>query len=245
MRNMILISLMLVLVGCVTAGVEQRPAEPHQSGPAVEQPLAEPEPRKHALPQDFVITTGVHGNEPSGARLQPELERAGFNVFGPCNPWGIKHNKRGLEDGRDLNRLFGRNDVPEAEAVKEWLKENPPAFLLDLHEDPGGEACYLIVNGPEDDIGQRIVAALKDDWKFENDFEMWGIQGSGGVLQPTREDLNFQAFMKVYSLAFYAWKTYGCTGIVVECPGAWPQSKKMKFHQAVIDTALKLRAATD
>jgi hypothetical protein len=242
---MLIVLLALSLVACVKSQTESPGIQISYCQPEVVEPeqKSEPEPpAKELAPQDFIITTGVHGDEPSGAMLQPELEEAGFNVFGPCNPWGLKNNKRGLEDGRDLNRLFGRDDVPEAEAVKDWLKENPPAFLLDLHEDPNGEACYLIVNGPDDDIGRRIVDALKDDWEFADEINMWGIKGTDGVVHPTRQDLNFQAFTKVYSLAFYAWKTYGCTAIVTECPGSWPMDKKKRYHQAVIDTAIELRS---
>jgi hypothetical protein len=111
---------------------------------------APPEP---APKLDIVVTTAVHGNEPSGYHVQEQLAEQGFIVFGPCNPWGLKHNKRHLENGDDLNRSFADSDYPEVLAVKKFLAENTPGLLLDLHEDPDGTGCYLIQHGPDDDIG--------------------------------------------------------------------------------------------
>lgn len=239
MKNIARMMVLLLLAGCSSRAVTPAPEAVNESG--IDQSEAKVSIIATAKPnQSFIITTGVHGDEPSGARLQPELEKLGYNVFGPCNPWGLANNKRHLKDGQDLNRVFGSDDVPEAQAVKAFLKDNPPKFLLDLHEDPNGEACYLIVNGPDDEIGRQVVAALKDDWNFAPEVDMWGVKGTDGVLQPSYQQLQFQAFAKIYSLAFYAWKTYGCTAIVVECPGSWPMEKKKKFHLAVIKTAEKL-----
>ena len=180
--------LLLLIVGCSSKPVQTKPDPTPEAAiePVVETSDATETSTPAAKPaQDFIITTGVHGNEPSGARLQPLLEELGYNVFGPCNPWGLENDNRHLQDGQDLNRVFGSTDVPEAEAVKAFLKDNPPAFLLDLHEEPDGEACYLIVNGPDDEIGRKIVDALKDDWDFAAEVNQWGVKGTDGVVQPS------------------------------------------------------------
>jgi hypothetical protein len=187
----------------------------------------------------IVIVGGVHGNEPSGALVLPELEQRGFVVFGPANPWGMEHGSRYLEDGQDLNRIFARDDVPEVAAVKEFLRENPPRLLLDLHEDPRAEAAYLIQHGPDDDIGRRIIDALKDEFEFEPRPRYMVVEGEDGLLKPEMSHLRLMRFGGVYGLAYYAWLEYGCTTLVVECPGSWPMEKKKAYHLRVVELAHK------
>lgn len=225
-------------------GETQQPAAVVADEPACN-PTPEPKPAPAPEPETpshpgFVVTTGVHGNEPSGYLIKPDLEALGFTVYGPCNPWGIENNRRHLEDGRDLNRMFGRDDCPEAETIKQWLADNPPSFLLDLHEDPDGTAPYLIQHGPDDDIGRRIVDALKDEYEFDPEPQFMMVKGEDGLLNPDGKTLAMMAFMKIYGLGFYAWATYKCTAIVVECPGSWPEEKRKAYHLKVVQTAARL-----
>ena len=199
------------------------------------EPETVPAPKKN-----IVVTTGVHGNEPSGYYIKDKLTELGFTTYGPCNPWGIENNNRHLEDGRDLNRMFGRTDCPEAEKIKEWLGENNPDFLLDLHEDPDGSAPYLIQNGPDDDIGRRIVDALKDEYDFDPAPKFMMVTGEDGLLKPELNVLRLMALAKIYGLAYYARATFDCTAIVVECPGSWDVEKRKAYHLAVCTTAHKL-----
>lgn len=198
--------------------------------------------REVVVPPDMVITTGVHGNEPSGYLIQDELIDIGFTVFGPCNPWGIRNDSRFLEDGQDLNRIFAKDDAEEVRAVKEFLDENPPGLLLDLHEDPDGKGAYLIQHGPDDDIGRRIIEALSDRYEFEPEPRFLMVSGEDGLLKPTMEHLRALALLGVYGLAYHAWKTFGCTSIVVECPGSWPEVKRKQYQRDVVQTAARLYA---
>jgi hypothetical protein len=188
---------------------------------------------------DIVVTTGVHGNEPSGVHAMDELKLRGFIVFGPCNPWGFENNKRHLENGDDLNRSFADSDYPEVLAVKKFLAENPPGLLLDLHEDPDGTGCYLIQHGPDDDIGRRIIDAMKDEFEFHPNPRFLLVKGEDGLLLPTIEQLRALKLFKIYGLAFHAWDTYGCTAIVTECPGSWDMEKKKAYQLRVCELAKK------
>ena len=203
-------------------------------------PATAPEPDKPKFRTDIVITTGVHGNEPSGYLVQDKLKEMGFTVFGPCNPWGIANGKRHLRDGRDLNRCFALTDCAEAEAVREFLRNNKPGLLLDLHEDPDGTHPYLIQNGPEDDIGRRIIDALKSKYEFDTAPSWSFVEGKDGLIKPPRELLAMQKLTRVYSLGYYTWLTYGCTAFTVECPGSWPEEKRKKYCLRVCEVARAL-----
>jgi predicted deacylase len=187
-----------------------------------------------------IITGGVHGDEPSGALLLPELRDAGLVTFGPCNPWGVANDSRFLADGRDLNRSFHRDDCPEAEAVRAFLAEHPPALLLDLHEDAAAPEAYLIQHGPDDDLGERIVAALEGELAFHPRPSFALLTGENGVLKPSALVLRGVALSRFYGLAFHAWLTYGCTTFVVECPGQWSLDDKKRCHRLIVETAHRL-----
>lgn len=248
MKTLMLFSLMVVLFAACSSGrIAPRAPLPEPPAPAPQpepEPAPEPEPTIADLTSDMVITTGVHGNEPSGYLIQQQLIELGFNVFGPCNPWGIDNNKRELENGADLNRVFALEGYPEADAVKEFLKANPPGFLLDLHEDPNGKGAYLIQNGPEDDIARKIIEELKDEFEFDPEPRSV-IQGEDGLVKPTLQQLRGLLFLKVYGLGVYAWANYGCTAIVVECPGTWPEDKRKKYQLRVCEVARELYAQTN
>ncbi|MBP9892846.1 MAG: succinylglutamate desuccinylase/aspartoacylase family protein, partial [Planctomycetes bacterium] len=121
LASVAMLILSMALAAC--SGPTRHPVEgdsPKANAPANQPQLKEPEkPKEPAKPvwtKRVVITTGVHGNEPSGYLVQDQLKELGFTVFGPCNPWGIKNNKRELEDGRDLNRFFQDDTIPQVKA---------------------------------------------------------------------------------------------------------------------------------
>lgn len=215
------------------------------SVPPAPSPEPEPEP-KHARPplrDDVVVTGGVHGDEPSGALVLGELAATGVKTFGPCNPWGLENNSRFLENGRDLNRSFARTDTPEVDAVKAFLAENPPGLLLDLHEDGKATGAYLIQHGPDDDLGRRIVTALKHELAFEARPRFTVIEGDDGVLAPSAMMLAAAEMSRMYGLAFSAWRTFGCTTFVVEVPRAWSLEERKRAHRLIVHTARELFSA--
>lgn len=183
------------------------------------------------------MTGGVHGDEPSGALVLPELEALGFATFGPCNPWGFAHHKRGLADGRDLNRSFARDDVPEVAAVQRFLEARRPALLLDLHEDRDAAGGYLIQHGPDDDLGRRVIRALGDEFAIDPEPSFLVVTGEDGVLRPSAAVLGVVELSRFYGLAFHAWLALGITTLVVECPRGWPLADRLRWHRRVVETA--------
>jgi hypothetical protein len=180
----------------------------------------------------IVITGGVHGNEPSGALALPALARRGFVTAPPCNPWGLMHARRELESGRDLNRAFADGGCAEAERVRQFLLEHPPALLLDLHEDSRAPGPYLIQYGPDDAIGERIVAELSGRWPFAPRPRFGPVVGRRGLIRPPR--------WMVTVVGLSPWRTFGATGCVVEAPSGWPIEERIEFHLAVAEAAAKL-----
>ncbi|SVD46301.1 uncharacterized protein METZ01_LOCUS399155, partial [marine metagenome] len=114
----------------------------------------------------IVLTGGVHGNEPAGARAVEQIRhwpiRRGRLIVVP------RVNKPGLEKGtrylpgepparRDLNRNFPKtgSDKPTrgelAQALWALIKEEKPAWLIDLHEG------YDFHQLNSDSVGSSII----------------------------------------------------------------------------------------
>ncbi|HRJ79985.1 MAG: hypothetical protein HPKKFMNG_00654 [Planctomycetes bacterium] len=246
MKTCLLLALTLVLGACVGPARSPAPESPVAAcSPALEATEQPQEKAPEKAPRKFtrrvVVTTGVHGNEPSGYLVQETLSADGFVVFGPCNPWGIQNNKREMEDGRDLNRLFGDATVAQVKAVHDFLSANRPDLLLDLHEDPtGAKGPYLIQNGPKSDIGRRIIEALRDEYAWDP-APAWGpVKGEDGLIKPTSQMLAWQKSFKVYSLAAYAYFEYGVPTLTVEVPGEWDMERKKAYQLKVCRVAREL-----
>lgn len=246
MKTCLLLALMLVLGACAnparTLASGPEPASPRPAPEVVEKPAPQAqEPPAPRFTKRVVVTTGVHGNEPSGYLVQEQLAAEGFVVFGPCNPWGIANNRREMEDGRDLNRLFGDAGVPQVKAVHDFLNAHRPDLLLDLHEDPtGAKGPYLIQNGPKSEIGRRIIDALRADYAWDP-APAWGpVKGEDGLIKPTAQMLAWQKSFKVYSLAAYAYFEYGVPTLTVEVPGEWDMERKKTYQLRVCRAAREI-----
>ncbi|MCC6525451.1 MAG: succinylglutamate desuccinylase/aspartoacylase family protein [Polyangiaceae bacterium] len=249
-RRSVLASALGALGALLANGCPRAPLEParasapppagdkHAPVPSARGSTAAPPPPGPWRPRSEVaVTGGVHGDEPSGALVLPELEALGFATFGPCNPWGVAHHARELADGRDLNRSFARDDVPEVAAVQRFLAARRPALLLDLHEDRDAAGGYLIQHGPDDDLGRRIIRALGDEFAIDPEPSFLVVHGEDGVLRPSATVLRMVELSRFYGLAFHAWLALGITTLVVECPRGWPLAERMRWQRRVVETA--------
>ena len=186
----------------------------------------------------LVVTGGVHGDEPSGTAALAPLAAGGITTFGPCNPWGLARGRRTLEDGRDLNRCFARADCAEATRVRTFLVEHRPTLLLDLHEDRGADAPYIIQYGPHDDLGARIVAQLSArQARFEARPRFGPVKGERGVLRPSSFWLGLVGVSRQWPLVYWAHRTFGVTACVIEVPGAWSLDRRVSMHLEIVRTA--------
>ncbi len=188
------------------------------------------------------ITGGIHGDEPSGAMALGPLRDRGFDVFGPCNPWGLKNGRRTLENGRDLNRMFASGNCAESRAVREAVLSTSPVLLLDLHEHRAASRPYLIQFGPRDNIGAQLVNVLKDQFQFEQRPRFGPLRGRGGLLHPSSAVLWLVGVWRRWPLAYWFWRATGRTGLVAEAPGAFSIEQRVEFHLALAQAARELTA---
>ena len=134
-----------------------------------------------------LVTGGIHGNEPAGARAAAQIAswtvaRGRLIVVPRCNPPALAERTRrlpGLEgDAGDLNRHFPRRgdavDAPvseQADRIWSFVLDREPDVLLDLHEGYGVRAAgsksvgssVLTARDEDQDHQQVMLAAINSE----------------------------------------------------------------------------------
>jgi len=109
----------------------------------------------------LLVLGGVHGNEQAGLlAIVPLLRAIGeglapdvdVRILTPVNAVGAAEGSRYNADGFDINRDFVRFETREAQLVRQVFEEQPPDFMISLHEGPQ-PATFLFAN--------RLVAPSK------------------------------------------------------------------------------------
>jgi predicted deacylase len=116
-----------------------------------------------------LVSGGVHGDEPTGARValewvehvlaHPSLrERVAFTVLPVVNPSGLANHQRKNAQGQDLNRAFPEGSI-ETSAIARSLRGDPFDLFLDLHGTL--ESGFMLIRGGDDrGMSARILRAM-------------------------------------------------------------------------------------
>ena len=191
-------------------------------------------------PQNVLITTGIHGDEPAGPEAVLQFleqdhgsQNFNFTIFPCLNPWGYVHNRRKNKDNKDINRSFGEDPVTEAKLVKTLLKGQRFDVYLDLHEDYDATGFYLY-EGKHDKqwIGSHIIK---------------NVQKIGPI--DTETDENDIPLGKGHLMADPAWGTRGIVSyththhadhvFIFETPTGHAIETRVAMHLTALDTVLK------
>jgi len=119
-----------------------------------------------------VVTGGIHGNEPAGARSAEQIRhwpiiRGKLIVVPRVNAAGLRENTRFLpnasEERQDLNRNFpgaGIADEPRGEiatALWKFVVAQNPDWLFDLHEGFEFNTSHKPRRGRDKSVGSSII----------------------------------------------------------------------------------------
>lgn len=119
-----------------------------------------------------IITGGIHGNEPAGYRAADQIRhwpirRGKLIVIPRVNTFGldadIRYVPEAPEDQKDLNRNFpspGIADNPRGEiatAVWQFVVEQDPDWVFDLHEGYEFNISHRPKNGKSKSVGSSII----------------------------------------------------------------------------------------
>jgi murein peptide amidase A len=144
-------------------------------------------------PLNIYVSTGVHGDEPSGPltilrMLREDAWPDASLWLMPClNPTGFRLNTRENADGIDLNREYRQPKAAEVRAHIQWLERQPSFDLsLLLHEDWEANGFYVYELNPENrpSLAEHIVAAVRIHCPIESAEKVDDWDCVGGIIRP-------------------------------------------------------------
>lgn len=199
-----------------------------------------PNPRKN-----IYISSGVHGDEPSGPLALLELLQENrwpddMNLWlVPCvNPTGFRQNTRENALGIDLNRDYRHLNTVEVQAHVRWLEQLPDFDLtILLHEDweANGFYVYELNRGNLPGQAELLIesickicpietATLVDDWECR-----------GGIIRPQIDPMDRPQWAEALYLGVH--KTP--QSYTLETPSDFPLPLRVKAHTHAVRTILE------
>ncbi len=195
---------------------------------------------------------GVHGDEPAGvwgllewAEANPEVLRDRALLILPClNPWGLVNNRRSDAEGRDLNRLFHRADLPLIAAWRKTVGSARFGAALHLHEDYDARGLYLYeLTVPELALGEKGMRGAESVIPRDPRDEIEGLPFAGGILRRTG-DLGRVVEEELdggYPEAIYVFQHHASAAITFETPSEfslWHRVRaQVRFLDSVVGTS--------
>jgi len=192
-----------------------------------------------------LITGGTHGDEPAGieavmAFLQRDasafLPHINFEVLVCLNAYGYVHNTRHNFQDIDVNWAWERDDVPEVQVVKEWVRGRYFEFIFDCHEDWESPGFYLYeLRRGAAGISEEVVAAVEKVCPLNLDDEIEGIAAAGGIVSTdavkTEEEKGKGIPIELYN-------GYTDHLLTSESPTEFDMEVRVGAHMAALDVVL-------
>jgi murein peptide amidase A len=193
---------------------------------------------------NIYVSTGIHGDEPSGPLAVLELLRENIwpeaNLWlVPCiNPTGFRLNTRENEEGIDLNRDYRRLRSAEVAAHVRWLQRQPNVDLtLILHEDWEANGFYVYELNPEkrSSLAELMIEAAREVCPIESAelVDLWDCRG--GIIRPQVQPKDRPDWAEaIYMIANNSLQNY-----TLETPSDFPLPLRVKAHVHVTRRALR------
>ena len=204
----------------------------------------------------FLLSTGIHGEEPGGTTgflhwLEHDaakwLRIFRIDAFPCLNPYGFERGERYDAEGRDLNRCFREENPPPAVGmVKGVLEGTRFAMAVDMHEDCDYFGFYVyerLPKGPT--VAPALLARMALEGPISNGEEGDMEIDEGIVRMEWPKDLSLEEAAKSrdkWPLAFYLYFVADHV-ITVETPGRQPLAVRVRMQRAAVETALSFTQA--
>jgi len=201
----------------------------------------------------LLVVGGVHGNEPAGARAAEQIRhwpvvKGRLVVVPRANVPGLEANTRFLpgepEDRRDLNRNFPGDRLEDgargeiARALWEFVEEQDPDWILDLHEGYEFHVSHQPPKGKEKSVGSSVI--YRKDPCLDPIARRMQEAANGLVSDPARRFVLLDRGPKKTSLVGACTKHLGVRGMIVETTfSRQPVSLRTREHRAMVNVLMR------
>jgi hypothetical protein len=191
------------------------------------------------------LSAGIHGDEPASTEACLEwmastpLSSGDFNamVFPCLNPWGLVNNRRTDADGRDLNRTYHDDAVPQTAAHKAALAGRHFDLALALHEDYDANGVYIYeVRGARPYWAEELLVAAARHVPADT---RRTIEGRGSRAGIVRRTITLD-MMPEHPEAFVLFFNHTDRTLTLETPSEAHIDARVAAHTAMIERAVRL-----
>jgi protein MpaA len=192
-----------------------------------------------------LITGGTHGDEPAGveavmAFLQRDvsafLPHLSFEVLVCLNAFGYVNNTRHNFQDIDVNWAWARDDVPEVQVVKEWVRGRYFEFIFDCHEDWESPGFYLYeLRRGAADISAEVVAAVGGICPLNLQDEIEGMAAAGGIVSADTAKAEAE---RGKGIPIELYNGYTDHLLTLESPTGLDMAVRVNAHMAALDVVV-------
>lgn len=157
------------------------------------------------------FSAGVHGDEAAAtegliewAEKNPRILQESQVLIFPCvNAWGLVNNCRRDADGRDLNRSFHLNSVPQIAAQLQRLTGRRFDLAMTLHEDYDARGAYIYeVPRQKPYWAEKLLLAAARHVPSDPRRSIEGRAARGGVIRPAVRRDSMPEWPEAFALYF-------------------------------------------
>jgi len=191
------------------------------------------------------FSAAIHGDEAASAeglicwaeKNRDHLKDWNFLIFPCLNPWGLVANCRLDSEGRDLNRLFHDDSVPQIAAHRKLLGKRRFDLAITLHEDYDAPGFYLYeVPGPKPYWGELITRSVRRHLPIDTRRKIEGRAASDGIVRRSiKPDL-----MPMWPEAFVLYFAHCPRVFTVETPSEFHFDDRVAAQVALLDKSVTL-----
>lgn len=190
------------------------------------------------------LSAGIHGDEPAGPLAALRLLRENQwpeNLdlcLCPClNSTGFALNRRGNDQGFDLNRDYRHFKSDEVRAHVKWLeRQSDFALTLCLHEDWESHGFYVYELNPDQrpSLAETIVEAVARVCPIDQSPLIEGREAKGGIINPNLDPNSRPEWPE----AFWLLQNKTRQSYTLEAPSDFPLETRVSALVAGVNAAL-------
>ncbi|TSA37887.1 MAG: DUF2817 domain-containing protein [Verrucomicrobiaceae bacterium] len=195
------------------------------------------------------FSAGIHGDEAAAtegllawAEKNPAILKTIRPLIFPClNPWGLVHNNRLDERGRDLNRCYGKRKPPQIRDQILVMEKRTFDLALTLHEDYDAHGIYIYeVPAKKPYWAEKLLAAASAHLPSDSRSRIEGRSAKNGIVRRKISPDLMPDWPEAFLLHFqHSGRTF-----TIETPSEMDIALRVVAHVAVIETAVAECLAT-